>query len=174
MNIIFSVDRMLAIDPILRLSYLDSSNQLQQMKEFSLKVIHHPYLELESWPRDSRPTVPLTVLLTKYVDLTFICVIIRLTSLFFRFNVKHESIDILAYNNDKRIEVSSIIDQDNDKVKFIFHPPELGVFHIVDVLICGRSISEISRLTPQNFFDPTHIIQKVLCLLLVNHFFLTL
>lgn len=65
MNIIFSVDRMLVIDPILRLSYLDSSNQFQQMKEFSLKVIHHPYLELESWPRDSRPTAPLTVLLTK-------------------------------------------------------------------------------------------------------------
>lgn len=66
MNVIFSVDRMLAIDPILRLVYQDSSKQEQQMKEFSLKVVHHPYLELLSWPRDSRPTGPLEVLLTKY------------------------------------------------------------------------------------------------------------
>lgn len=95
-------------------------------------------------------------------------------SLFFRFNVKHESIDILAYNNDKKIEVSSIIDHDDDKVKFVFHPPELGVFHVVDVLICGRSISEISRLTQQNFFDPTHIVQKVCYFLFFTHLFLTL
>lgn len=82
--------------------------------------------------------------------------------------MKHESIEVLAFNNDKRIKVTSIVDQSDDKLKLVFYPPELGVFQIVDIFICGRSISEISRLTPQNFFDPAHIIQKVNVIHLFN------
>jgi hypothetical protein len=48
------VDRKLNTDPILRLTYIDNNGSEQQMKEFSITVLHHPYLQILSLPQDSR------------------------------------------------------------------------------------------------------------------------